>query len=124
MTELTKNERRVICIEFADHVPKLRDVLHMTQREFGNMCGISVDRLSRIENGHAVMTWGQYISMLFVCMINLDAKEYLFSNKIIDIKTMQYFQQKDGSVLPNVNIVVHKEIEKEYLRSSADKSPY
>ncbi len=116
MRNLTKNEKRVICIEFAKNVPKLRDVLHMTQREFGAVCGISVDRLSRIENGHAVMTWGQYISILFICMVNVDSKEYLFSHDIVDVKVMQYFQGKDSNVLPNVNVIVHDEIEKEYLR--------
>ncbi len=120
--ELNRNEKKVLCIEFARYVPKLRSLLHLTQREFGNLCGISVDRLSRIENGHAVMTWGQYISILFVCMIDLNAKEYLLSNNIVSMRVLQYFQRKDESVLPSVNVIVHEEIEKEYIRSSMEQA--
>ena len=114
MVELSKNEKRVICIEFADYVPKIRDILHLTQQQFGAMCGISTDRLSRIENEHAVMTWSQYTSILFLCMTNLDTKEYLFANSILKPQVLQYFQQKDENIPPVINICVHSEIEKAY----------
>ncbi len=121
MVDLNKNEKRVLCIEFAFVLPRIREILRMTQKEFGAMCGISVDRLSRIENGHAVMTWGQYTSILFVCMMNLNAKEYLFSNNILTPRTLQYFQQKDTSVPPTVNIVVHEEIESAYFEKNREE---
>ena len=115
---LSKNEKRVICIEFADFVPKIREILHMTQQQFGTMCGISTDRLSRIENKHAVMTWSQYTSILFLCMTNLDTKEYLFANSILRPKVLQYFQQKDENIPPDINVKVHEEIEKRYLEEN------
>ena len=115
--ELSKNEKRVICIEFAQYLPKIRDILHLTQLQFGAMCGISTDRLSRIENGHAVMTWSQYTSILLLCMMNLDAKEYVFANELVGPQVLQYFQQKDSNVPPNVNVCVHDAIEEMYLKS-------
>ena len=115
MVVLSKSEKRVICIDFAEHVPKIRDILHMTQHQFGAMCGISTDRLSRIENEHAVMTWSQYTSILFLCMTNLDTKEYLFANSILKPEVLQYFQQKDENIPPIINICVHDEIAKAYI---------
>ena len=100
MINLNKSEKRVICIEFADYVPKIRDILHLTQQEFGARCGISTDRLSRIENEHAVMTWSQYTSILFLCMTNLDTKEFIFANSILKPEVLQYFQLKDENIPP------------------------
>ena len=118
MVVLTKCDKRVICIEFAKHVPKVRDLLHLTQQQFGAMCGISIDRLSRIENEHAVMTWSQFTSILFVCMFNLDTKEYLFANSVLPIELFQYVQQKEENIPPTINTFVHEEIIKSYLNKN------
>jgi transcriptional regulator with XRE-family HTH domain len=117
---LNKSEKRVICIEFADYVPKIREILHLTQQEFGARCGISTDRLSRIENEHAVMTWSQYTSILFLCMTNLDTKEFIFANSILKPEVLQYFQLKDENIPPVINICVHSEIEKAYTERHRD----
>ena len=118
MVTLNKSDRRVLCIEFASYIPQIRDILHLTQQQFGAMCGLSTDRLSRIENHHAVMTWSQFTSILFVCMMNLDAKEFLFANSIISPKVLQYFQQKAENIPPAININVHDEISKMYLEKN------
>lgn len=115
MVTLNKSDRRILCIEFAQYVPKIRDILRLTQQQFGAMCGISTDRLSRIENQHAVMTWSQLTSILFFCMTNLDTKEYLYANSLIPLKVLQYFQQKDENIPPTINICVHEEIARQYL---------
>lgn len=121
MINLDKSEKRVICIEFADYLPKIRELLHLTQQEFGARCGISTDRLSRIENEHAVMTWSQYTSILFLCMTNLDTKEYIFANSILKPEVLQYFQLKDENIPPVINICVHSEIEKAYIEKHREK---
>ncbi len=115
MVRLNKIEKRVACIEFAKYVPKIREILHLTQQQFGAICGISTDRLSRIENEHTVMTWSQYTSILLLCMMNRDAKEYLFANAILHPRVLQYFQQKDENIPPVLNVFVHPEIEKTYM---------
>lgn len=120
MLNLSKSEKRVICIEFADYVPKIREILHLTQQEFGARCGISTDRLSRIENEHAVMTWSQYTSILLLCMTNLDLKEFIFANAIIKPEVLQYFQLKDENIPPVINTCVHSEIEKAYIERCRD----
>lgn len=115
MVVLTKNEKRILCIEFADHLPKIRDILHLNQKDFGAMTGISVDRLSRIENEHAVMTWSQLMSILMVCMANLDTKEYIYAYNVLPVKLFQYFQQKDESIPPHLNIHVRDDIADKYI---------
>ncbi len=117
MVMLSKSDKRILCIEFAEYVPKIRDILHLTQQQFGAMCGISTDRLSRIENQHAVMTWSQLTSILFLCMTNLSTKEYLYANSLVSPKLLQYFQQKDENIPPVINICVHDEIAKKFLEN-------
>ena len=106
-----------MCIEFAAHVPKIRELLHLTQQRFGAMCGISTDRLSRIENEHAVMTWSQFTSMLMLCMLNFDTKEYICANNVVPVKLFQYFQQKDENIPPAINIGIREDIIKKYIQS-------
>ena len=120
MVILTNNEKRILCIEFADHLPKIRELLHMTQRQFSAMSGISVDRLSRIENGHAVMTWSQLMSILMICMANLDTKEYIYAYNVLPVKLFQYFQQKDESIPPHLNIRVRDEIATKYINQNKE----
>lgn len=124
MIKLNKNEKKVACIEFADYLPELRNVLHLTQSQFGDLCGISTDRLSRIENKHAVMTWSQYTSVLFLCMMNLDAKEFVFANHLIAPSILRFFQQKPENIPPVINICIHEEIEKEYINRYKRKDEF
>lgn len=113
--ELSNIEKKVLCIEFAKHVPKIRDLLHLTQKQFGAMCGISADRLSRIENEHTVMTWSQLTSIMFVCFVNMSTKEYIFANNVFDKRFYQYFQQADENIPPIINVVVRDEIINDYV---------
>lgn len=112
--KLNNVEKRVLCIEFAKHVPKIRDLLHLTQKQFGAMCGISADRLSRIENEHTVMTWSQLTSIVFICFLNMSTKEYLFANAVFDERFYQYFQQIDENIPPIINVIVRDEIVDDY----------
>lgn len=112
--ELSNIEKKILCIEFAKHIPKIRDLLHLTQKQFGAMCGISTDRLSRIENEHTTMTWSQLISIMFVCFVNISTKEYLFANDVFSERFYQYFQQVDENIPPIINVIVRDEIINEY----------
>ncbi len=116
MVKLGKSEKRVLCIEFAEYLPGIRDMLRLTQSEFGSLCGISTDRLSRIENEHAIMTWSQYTSILFLCMMNMETKEYLLANNIVKPDVLQYFQRKAENIPPDITVEVHEEIAKDYMQ--------
>ena len=56
MVILTEEEKQEMCIELADHLPKIRELLKLSQKAFGERCGISTPRMSVIENKHFVMT--------------------------------------------------------------------
>lgn len=114
MVVLTPEERKKICIEFSKHLPKVRDLLGLSQKDFGARCGVSMDRISRIENGHIIMTWSQLTSFLFVCAENIRTKEYLFANNVLSVRFLQYIQQKDENIPPDANIVVRDTILEQY----------
>lgn len=119
--ELSNIEKKVLCIEFAKYVPKIRDLLHLTQKQFGAMCGISADRLSRIENEHTVMTWSQLTSIMFVCFVNMSTKEYIFANNVFDERFYQYFQQADENIPPIINVIVRDEIISDYVLKKGEE---
>lgn len=104
--KLSKEEKEALCIKLAKHLPKIRELLHATQKEFGEMIGISTPRLSVIENGRFVMSWSQLTSILFVCACNLSTKEYIYANDILSNRFLQYLQGKDENIPPMVNITV------------------
>ena len=107
MVKLSHEEKEELCIKLAGHLPKLRGLLRTTQKEFGELIGVSTPRLSVIENGKFVMTWSQFTSILFVCMCNMSTKEYIYANGILTNRLLQYLQGKDENIPPMVNITVN-----------------
>ena len=112
--KLSNEEREELCIKLAKHLPKIRELLHATQKEFGEMIGISTPRLSVIENGKFVMSWSQLTSILFVCACNLSTKEYIYANDILTNRFLQYLQGKDENIPPMVNITVDVKLINQY----------
>ena len=111
---LDKVQRKLMCVEMAKYLPSIRDLLHLNQKEFGAMCGISTDRLSRIENGHVVMTWSQLLSVVAVCNMNTETKEYMFMNNILPKEFFQYIQQLDETIPPIYNVILRDEVVESY----------
>ena len=107
MVKLSCSEKEELCIKLAKHLPKIRELLHATQKEFGELVGISTPRISVIETGKFVMTWSQFTSILFICMCNMGTKEYIYANDILTNRLLQYLQGKDENIPPMVNITVN-----------------
>lgn len=107
MVNLSKDEKREMCVSLAQKLPEIRKLLHMSQKEFGARCGISSNRLSAIENGHFVMTWSQLTSIILICMVNKQTKEYFYANKLLNPRFFQYLQRKDENIPPELNILVN-----------------
>lgn len=107
-------QKKLMCINMAKHLPTIRDLLHLNQKEFGAMCGISTDRLSRIENEHVVMTWSQLLSVIAVCNMNMNTKEYLFMNNVVPKEFFQYIQQLDETIPPIYNVILRDEVVDSY----------
>ncbi len=95
-----------MCVELAEHLPKIRELLRLSQKAFGERCGISTPRMSVIENKHFVMTWSQLTSIMFVVFSNQKTKEYFLVNNLLGPAFMQFIQQKEENSVPDINIVV------------------
>ena len=111
---LSQVEKKLLCINMAKHLPIIRDLLHLNQKEFSAMCGISTDRLSRIENEHVVMTWSQLLSIVAVCNMNTSTKEYLYMNNVVSKEFFQYIQQLDETIPPIYNVILRDEVVDSY----------
>ena len=79
MVVLTEEEKKEMSAVIAKELPKLRQLLNVTQAELGYLCGFSRIRVSQIETGKAEMSWSQLTSVMFVVMANQRAKEYFCS---------------------------------------------
>ena len=121
MVELTEKEKREMCIELAEHLPKIRELLKLSQKAFGDRCGISTPRMSVIENKHFVMTWSQLTSIMFIVFTNQKTKEYFLMNNLLGPKFMQFIQQKEDSSVPDINIVVENIYVDRYKKQFYDK---
>ena len=110
MVKLDQHEKRELCLKMASHLPKIRALLNTTQKEFGELCGISTPRISVIENDKFTMTWSQFTSILMVCMCNISTKEYVYANDILSNRLLQYFQRKDENIPPTINIILDTEM--------------
>ena len=106
MVELTEKEKREMCVELAEHLPKIRELLRLSQKAFGERCGISTPRMSVIENKHFVMTWSQLTSIMFIVFTNPKTKEYFLMNNLLGPRFLQFIQQKEENSVPDINIVV------------------
>lgn len=95
-----------MCVELAEHLPKIRELLRLSQKAFGERCGISTPRMSVIENKHFVMTWSQLTSIMFIVFTNPKTKEYFLMNNLLGPRFLQFIQQKEENSVPDINIVV------------------
>lgn len=123
MVVLTEAEKKEMCGIIADHLPKLRQLLSVTQAELGYLCGFSRIRVSQIETGKAGMSWSQLTSVLFVVMSNQRAKEYFFANNLLGHRFMQFIQRKDENIPSDVNVNVRPELVAMYQQAGGVHVP-
>lgn len=110
MVVLTESEKQEMCKELAQKLPKLRQLLSVTQAELGYLCGFSRIRVSQIETGKSRMSWSQLTSIMLVCELNLKAKEYIYANGILGPKFLQFIQRRDENIPPDINVEVRQEV--------------
>lgn len=108
-------------MELAGHLPKIRELLKLSQKAFGERCGISTPRMSVIENKHFVMTWSQLTSIMFIVVCNRNTKEYFFTNNILSPRFLQFVQQKEESSVPDVNIPIEDIYVERYKKQFYDE---
>ncbi len=110
MVLLTLEEKSEICAQISQHLTKIRKLLKASQSDLSYLCGLSRTRISQIENGIIIMNWSQLTSILCICFANLETKEYLFVNRLINMRFLQFMQRKDYNVPPEHNIIVNEQL--------------
>lgn len=121
MVVLTNEEKRALCQTMAQHLSDIRRLLHLSQARFGELAGISRARIIQVESGSARLSWGQLTSVLFLCITNRPAKEYLYANHVLGPRLVQYLQMKDANIPPDTNLCVHEDINRS-LREQMTRS--
>lgn len=114
MVELSKEEKKRLCAELTEHLPKIRKLLNLTQAEFGDMTGLSRVTISQIEGGKVNLTWLHLNAIMFICVSNIRTKEYIYANNILGTRFFQFVQGKDDNIPPDTNITVRTELIKAY----------
>ena len=117
MITLSAEEKRAMCSALAAELPKIRELLGATQEGFGELCGLSRITISRIENGSAKMNWSHLTSVMSVVACNRRTKEYFYANNLLGVRFLQFMQQKDANIPPEMNIMV----DMDSLKAYADK---
>ncbi len=114
MVELSREEKRQLCQELTEHLPKIRKLLNLTQAEFGDMTGLSRVTISQIEGGKVKLTWLHLNAIMFICVSNIRTKEYIYANNVLGPRFLQFVQCKDENIPPDTNITVRTELIKAY----------
>ncbi len=117
MVKLSRDEKVEMCERLSKHIVKIRELLHVTQAEFSELCGFSRTRISQIENGLITMTWSQLTSVMFICLVNFRTKEYCYANNLLSTRFLQYVQRKDENIPPEVNVAVREDFIAAYQKS-------
>ena len=114
LIRLSEVEKQENCITLGDHLRKLRAIAGLTQDDLENLCGISKERISRIENGAYIMRWSQFVNLIMIFTMNANTKEYLVAVKIVTPRLLQAMQMKDARVPPDIVVPISESLTKEF----------
>lgn len=114
LIRLSEAEKQEYCITLGEHLRKLRAIAGLTQDDLENLCGISKERISRIENGAYIMRWSQFVNLIMIFTMNANTKEYLVAVKILTPRLLQAMQMKDARVPPDIVVPISESLTKEF----------
>jgi len=114
LIRLTDAEKQEFCVILGNHLKRLRTIAGLTQDDLECLCGISRERISRIENGAYVMRWSQFVNFIMVFTMNTNTKEYLIASRILTPRLLQALQMKDDRVPPDIVVPISESLSKEF----------
>lgn len=128
MVILTEYEKSNLCDILVHHLPRIRELLGITQAELGDLCGLSRARISQLESGRSRMRWGQWMAIMYLCTVNRRTKDFLYINNLYSVRIFQYLQRLDENVPPDQDMVADygrlDEIQAELARAHARLGGY
>lgn len=75
--ELSENSKQMVIDKMLDNLVVLRTMLHLTQAELATLIGLGRQTYVSIENRKRKMTWGTFLSLMFVFSQNEETKKLL-----------------------------------------------
>ena len=114
LIRLSEAEKQEYCVALSNQLKKLRAIAGLTQDDLENLCGISKERISRIENVAYTMRWSQFVNFIMVFTMNANTKEYLVAVKILTPKLLQAMQMKDARVPPDIIVPISESLSREF----------
>ncbi len=114
LIRLSEEEKQESCQTLGHHLKKLRAIAGLKQDDLAYLCGISAERISRIENGAYVMRWSQFVNFLMIFTMNANTKDYLVAVRILTPRLLQALQMKDACVPPDIVVPISGPLSKEF----------
>ena len=114
LIRLTNQEKADYCARLTLHLKRLRAIAGFTQDDLEYVCGISKERISRIENGAYPMRWAQFINLMMIFCQYTGTKEYMIVTKLLTPRLLQALQMRDSQVPPDLSIPVSKALVNEF----------
>ena len=67
-----------LCTEkLAAELPVLRKMHHLTQKDLGDIIGVSRQTITNMESGKSEMKWSCFLALMFVFSLDSNSLEYL-----------------------------------------------
>lgn len=84
MGPLSDSEKQTILEEIVAKLPKIRQMIGISQTELGNKVGLSRQSISAIERGCVPLSWSVFLAIMLVVLTNEpDAFDMLDNQEII-----------------------------------------
>ena len=86
-----------LCIDnMTQNLSVLRTMLHLSQAELASLIGVARSTIVYIENRQRKMTWGTFLSLVFVFIQNRETKELLEFFKIYPNELKEIYSDING----------------------------
>jgi transcriptional regulator with XRE-family HTH domain len=121
MVVLTAEEKNTLCFYLGNELSRVRKLVNLTQRELGDMCGLSRITISKLETGAVKLKWLHFMALIQIFGSYKASKEYLLKSGICHPKYLQFIQVKDDNIPPEINITLRDEIVSAITMINRDK---
>ena len=86
-----------LCTEkLAGELPVLRKMHHLTQKDLGDIIGVSRQTITNIESGKSEMKWSVFLALMFVFSLDNNSLEYLKRLDIPYAEIKKWLEEKRG----------------------------
>jgi diguanylate cyclase (GGDEF)-like protein len=97
MINLTEENKKNLLAIFSKNMMVYRKAMKLSQEEFGNQIGITRQTVSSIERGAYTLTWSIFLSSLFICSGNQQARQLIINSVAGDEKLEAYIESLMGT---------------------------